>query len=576
LFLCGDVMTGRGVDQILPDPCDPRLHECHVQSAIDYLELAEQSAGPIPRAVDFSYVWGAALEELSHARPDARIINLETSVTHSDAWLDKGINYRMSPENAACLRAAGVDCCVLANNHVLDWGRAGLVDTLNTLEALGIKTAGAGRDRTEASKPAVLDITGKGRVIIQAFGLPTSGIPRGWAAKEGAPGVNVLSDLSAESVVLVRRQLEGIRRLGDVVVVSFHWGPNWGYAIPESQRRFAHDLIDAADVSIVHGHSSHHAKAIEVYKDRLILYGCGDFLNDYEGIEGREEFRGDLGVMYFASVDSETGDLVELHLTPLQIRRFQPVRAMPEDVAWLQQTLARESRDFGVDVEPTAEGRLVVSWRQTGANSTSATGGEPGHEAGARRRSSISARSAGAMMQDWNVVVTVFQGGFKRAVRALHELGRVERSAYHNVLVMAVENPLELLDAIERRSTDDPALYDAISRVAPASRCFDFETASEFCERAKAIALEWLPRLANRTFHVRVHGRGLGRYLHTQDAERIIDDALLGALETLGARGVLSFSDPDAIIVVDSVDDRAGLALWTRDDLKRHPLLRPD
>ena len=94
--------------------------------------------------------------------------------------------------------------------------------------------------------------------------------------------------------------------------------------------------------------------------------------------------------------------------------------------------------------------------------------------------SSIPARSAHAMMQDWNVVITVFQGGFKRAVRALRELGRVERSAYHNVLVMAVETPVDLLDAIERRSADDPALYDAISRIAPASRCFDFKTAQEF------------------------------------------------------------------------------------------------
>ena len=180
------------------------------------------------------------------------------------------------------------------------------------------------------------------------------------------------------------------------------------------------------------------------------------------------------------------------------------------------------------------------------------------------------------MIQNWNVVVTVFQGGFKRAVRALRELGRVERSPYHNVLVMTVDNPLDLLDAIERRSADDPALYDAISRVAPASRCFDFTTASEFCEQSQAIALEWLPGLANRSFHVRVHGRGLGRYLHTQDAERLIDDALLAALEKEGVPGAVSFDDPDAVIAIDSVDNRAGMALWTRDDLKRHPLLRPD
>jgi len=96
--------------------------------------------------------------------------------------------------------------------------------------------------------------------------------------------------------------------------------------------------------------------------------------------------------------------------------------------------------------------------------------------------------------------------------------GRVERSPYHNVLGMTVDNPLGLLEAIERRSADDPALYDAISRVAPASRCFDFTTASEFCEQSEAIALEWLPGLAYRSFHVRVHGRGLGRYLHSTNA----------------------------------------------------------
>jgi poly-gamma-glutamate synthesis protein (capsule biosynthesis protein) len=113
----------------------------------------------------------------------------------------------------------------------------------------------------------------------------------------------------------------------------------------------------------VYGHSSHHAKAIEIYKDRLILYGCGDFLNDYEGVEGREEFRGDLAVMYFVIVDAATSDLVALDLTPLQIQRFQLVRAKPEDVAWLQETLARESRDFRLDIELKPGGRLTACWR---------------------------------------------------------------------------------------------------------------------------------------------------------------------------------------------------------------------
>src|SRR5271165_5172185 len=103
IFLCGDVMTGRGIDQALPHPCSPVLHEGYVNSAIDCLRLAEQANGPVPRPADFAYVWGARLDEWLSARPHARIVNLETSITRSDAFEPKGINYRMSPENAPCL-----------------------------------------------------------------------------------------------------------------------------------------------------------------------------------------------------------------------------------------------------------------------------------------------------------------------------------------------------------------------------------------------------------------------------------------------------------------------------------------
>ena len=125
IFLRGDVMTGRGIDQILPHPCAPLLHENYVKSARDYVRLAEQVSGRIPRAVKFSYNWGAALQELTREQPDARIINLETSITRRGAFVPKGINYRMGPENAVCLVSADVDCWVLANNHILDWAILG-------------------------------------------------------------------------------------------------------------------------------------------------------------------------------------------------------------------------------------------------------------------------------------------------------------------------------------------------------------------------------------------------------------------------------------------------------------------
>ena len=233
LFLCGDVMLGRGIDQVLPHPCSPILHESYVHSALDYVRLAEEANGAIPRPVTPSYVWGAALDELNRSQPDVRIINLETAITRSEDFAPKGINYRMSPENADCLTAAAIDCCVLANNHVLDWGRAGLLDTLTTLERLQIKAAGAGRNLDEASAPAALPIAGKGRVLVFSFAVVTSGTPRSWAATRDAPGVNLLTDLSEATAIRISDQIARHRQPRDVIVVSIHWGPNWGYDIPE-------------------------------------------------------------------------------------------------------------------------------------------------------------------------------------------------------------------------------------------------------------------------------------------------------------------------------------------------------
>ena len=137
LFLCGDVMLGRGMDQILPHPGHHRIHEPYMRSARGYVHLAEEVNGKIPRPVDFSYPWGDALREFEHYRPDLRIINLETAITTSNQyWEGKGVQYRMNPENIPVLAVAGIDCCVLANNHVLDWGYPGLTETLTTLASV--------------------------------------------------------------------------------------------------------------------------------------------------------------------------------------------------------------------------------------------------------------------------------------------------------------------------------------------------------------------------------------------------------------------------------------------------------
>ncbi len=362
LFLCGDVMTGRGIDQVLPHPSDPRIYERSLKSALGYLRLAEAANGPIARPVDFEYIWGAAIEELDQVRPDAKIINLETSVTKSDDWVAKGINYRMHPANVPCLTAAGIECCALGNNHILDWGYSGLSETLATLRKAGLKTAGAGRDLEEAEAPAILELDGERRVLVFSFGSVTAGIPRQWAATKGTPGVNLLANLSGEIIRRVAKRVEALKRPGDIVVASIHWGGNWGYDIPGDQRTFAHSLVEEAYVDVVHGHSSHHAKGIEVYKEKPILYGCGDFINDYEGIHGHEEYRADLCLMYFVRMDPSTGTLSGLEMTPLQMRRFRLNHASKEDARWLRDTLDRESRKLDTRVESRANNTLSLEW----------------------------------------------------------------------------------------------------------------------------------------------------------------------------------------------------------------------
>jgi poly-gamma-glutamate synthesis protein (capsule biosynthesis protein) len=363
LFLAGDVMTGRGIDQVLLHPGNPRLYERSVKSAHTYVSIAEKASGPIPRAVNPAYVWGDALAVLDELQPEARIVNLETAVTTSDdAWFGKGIHYRMNPANVACLSAAKIDCCTLANNHVLDWGYDGLSETIATLHAAGIRTAGAGSDEARARAPAVIERSPGRRVVVLAYGSPSSGIPVGWAARSRRAGVSELDESDATALERVRGDVRDAKRPGDIVVVSVHWGSNWGYDVPRAQQQLAHRLIDEAGVDVVCGHSSHHPRPIEVHAGKLILYGCGDFLNDYEGIGGHESYRPELGFMYLPELDAASGRLNRLELVPTRIRRFRVNRASTPDADWLQETMTRESRAYATRVERAGTGSLELRW----------------------------------------------------------------------------------------------------------------------------------------------------------------------------------------------------------------------
>lgn len=367
LMLAGDVMTGRGIDQVLRHPGDPTLHESCVRDARDYVRLAEAVNGPITAPVAADYVWGDALAEIERAAPDLRIVNLETAITPAgEPWPAKGIHYRMHPANVDCLRAAHLDACALANNHVLDWGAAGLLDTLQTLRDAGVQVAGAGIDGAAAWAPARLPLPAalprSGQLLLFSVAVSSSGVPDGWAAGPRRPGIALLPDLSAATTRALAEDIARRRGVGDRVVVSIHWGGNWGLAVPLAHRDFAHRLIDAGAADVVHGHSSHHPLPVEVHEGKLILYGCGDLINDYEGIGPRLDLRSDVGCLYFVTLHAGSGCLDTLEIVPLRLKRLRLTTADAAVHGWLGRVF--QSGGAGLGEQPARHGEGRWTWRR--------------------------------------------------------------------------------------------------------------------------------------------------------------------------------------------------------------------
>ncbi|WP_227998004.1 CapA family protein [Nocardia australiensis] len=358
VLLGGDVMLGRGVDQILPQPGDPMLREQYVHDARTYVELAELAHGPIARPVDFRRPWGDVLPILAQFAPQVRLINLETSIT-ADGWFApaKGIHYRMNPDNLPVLTAIAPVVCALANNHVLDFGTDGLSDTLDALDIAGIQRAGAGEDLDNACAPALFELDDRRRVVIVSIAVGSSGVPAGWAARRGRPGLWRIGDApSLRAADGVASEVLAHKRDRDTAIVSIHWGPNWGYGVALSEIQFAHRLIDAG-VDLVHGHSAHHPRPIEIYRGKPILYGCGDVIDDYEGIGGHARYRPDLRLLYLISIEP---DAMQVRLIPLRIRRMRLESAAHSECQWLCQTIEHISHAFGTRVAPRPDGLPVV------------------------------------------------------------------------------------------------------------------------------------------------------------------------------------------------------------------------
>lgn len=235
----GDVMIGRLVDELLKD---------------------------VPSA----YIWGNMLPIMKSV--DLNVVNLECAVCTSDDKVDKTFNFKTAPKNVRSLIDANIEAVNLANNHVLDFSRQGLLETLDNLDQAGIKHVGAGRNISEASAPVILT---KNNIRIGILGM-TDNEP-GWAADSKRPGTRYISIGDTRPIV---GDIQRLRSQVDLLILTVHWGPNMQERPSGDQVAFAHQLIDHG-VDIIHGHSAHIFQGIEIYRGKLIIYDAGDFIDDY-------------------------------------------------------------------------------------------------------------------------------------------------------------------------------------------------------------------------------------------------------------------------------------------------------
>ncbi len=179
-------------------------------------------------------------------------------------------------------------------------------------------------------------------------------------------------------------------------------------------------------------------------------------------------------------------------------------------------------------------------------------------------------------MRDWNVIVSVREGGLGHARKLLREFGAVSPTGFLNVLVLRVDDPQRLLETLTERVAREPDALACLGRVVPVRSTFTFQSPQEFEARARAAALGLAPELAGKAFHVRMHRHGFKGRLSSQQEERLLGGALQEALAQAGTPGRVTFEDPDMILAVETLGNQAGLSLWTREQLQRYPFLRLD
>lgn len=309
--LAGDVMIGRTVDEIIS-------------------------------RYGYAYPWGNMLPLIRST--DITIINLETTLTNSNKIVDKTFNFKASPDKIKTLTEANITAVNLANNHILDFSEEGLIETIRMLETANIKYTGAGMNDWEAARPIILTCRNR-KIGMLGF---TDNEPR-WRATPSQSGVNFINIFNHADQERALTSIQELKKEVDIAIISIHWGPNMKEKPDNAFVEFAHQMISHG-ADIIHGHSAHIFQGIEIFKNKLILYDTGDFVDDY--VVDRF-LRNDLSFFYMVKIDKN--EIYRLQLIPARISNYRVNYALGSDSRWCIERIQELSRDFGTQVSSTGE-----------------------------------------------------------------------------------------------------------------------------------------------------------------------------------------------------------------------------
>ncbi len=338
-----------------PGPCDSRLFELVVAAAGD--AMLDRGVAQALGRMGEDWAFSGSKDVLAAA--DIAFLNLETSVSEKGSRLaGKGIWFRTRPDRLGLLKDAGIDVVSVANNHIMDYGKTALLDTLAHLDGQGISYVGAGADLKTARMGKVIEVNGL-KVGFLAYSdfhdiFWSTTDRKTFGAGESKPGIApALADYMAEDIAR-------LKRTADFVIVSVHWGVEYAAMPDAAQVARAHAAIDAG-ADVVLGQHPHVLQPFEAYKEGLIFYSLGNFVFDQKKPRTVESM--------VALISLKKGKRPEAEIIPYRISDSRPAPMGPQEGNKLLKDLAERSSRLGTRVDVladraylTTDGRMASSF----------------------------------------------------------------------------------------------------------------------------------------------------------------------------------------------------------------------